>query len=748
MKFSLKSLFQKKTHTVYAALLVSESSGRVLYIVPDGELGMKVLGSQKLRLHAGWDGLIDDLDDALYNLDTTHKVRVNELILFVSDFHVEVQTRVLHKPFLKTIKDIAKHLDLQPIGFIECYEAVLRSYRAHNPHDAHHAIMLEFEQEHVSIMVVIGDSVVHHDKIVRLDDWLGAVNTSLSTLKHKHVLPQTMLVYSPDATAIDVGAIEQYDWTEGLFATGKPSVVPHEYEAVQTALLQAFANQLFPQQANSISQSAAVGAVGLPQAHTPVADAAADVLDEAHSEKPLDAPEAELVESLGFHVGAHAPEDVDLPADVPARPMPPPSVADFGQAQASHLPNEVLAGVPAKKASPVAAAQLLISEKGVKAHTAILSLFTKMKSSMTGMGGGRSAMILLPLAALIFLAVVFEVTVHKASVTITLPSEQLSQTVRLPQTFEYKQASISSSFTASTKATGTTFIGERAKGVVTLYNSDTSGSVSFQKGQAISTSDGLTFTLDDAVKVASASGDASSITSSTAKAAVTASKIGTEFNIKQGAKFTVDGVSSSDVVGKNESEITGGTKEEVTIVSEEDYGMLEEQIEKQAADFAAKQLKETGSSDLVVIPDMTKTILSKKVYTADIGDEVSEVSLSAQSQISYTAISRQTALSYFEKLFAEDVGSSKKLIPETFEFAIQKAATTSAAGRVSVEGKIKAVARHDQSEVKAGIAHKFPQEAESYLINSFQAQDVKISQFPPLPLWLPAATRIELTIEY
>jgi hypothetical protein len=229
---------------------------------------------------------------------------------------------------------------------------------------------------------------------------------------------------------------------------------------------------------------------------------------------------------------------------------------------------------------------------------------------------------------------------------------------------------------------------------------------------------------------------------------VTASKIGTEFNIKQGAKFTVDGVSSSDVVGKNESEITGGTKEEVTVVSEEDYATLEEQIEKQAADFAAQKLKETGSSDLVVIPDMTKTTLSKKVYTADIGDEDSEVSLTAASGISYTAISREKALSFFEKIFVEDVGSSKKLLPETFEFVIQKNTSTSPTARVSVQGKIKAVARHDQAEVKSGVEHKFPQEAESYLINSFQAQNVKITQFPPLPLWLPAASRIELTIEY
>lgn len=750
MKLSLPNIFKKQKDDVYAGLMLAEEGGSVLYIKADADAhNVAIIGSQKLHIRAGLDGLIDDLDDALYNLDTKHKVRATELILLVSNAHIDPTTRQLHKPFIKSVKDLSKNLELKPIGFIECYDAMLRTYRQAHAEDAHHAILLEVENASVSLMVVVGDAVVHQDRVARLDDWLASVNTSLATLKHKYVLPTTIIAYSPDNTPVQVKAIEGYDWAPGLFPEGALHVVHYSHTDLVDSLLESFSKQLYPQaQAIVPTHHKAHESERVPvPAYQAVEDEPAphdsrqshdEQMDWERDEEVVAA--GEDVESLGFAVGH------DVPTPAPSLDhgfsYPPPTLSDFEKPHAAS--SDVAVAKKRSFSNPLTPFFTLI--------TSWMHGFKKGFGTLFGMGGGSHKVVfvtaaLISLAALVVLA---EFTLHHATVTVTLPSDELTQTVRLPSGFNYKQATVSSTFTAKTNATGETFVGDRAKGTVTLYNSDTSGSVSLNKGQTITSSDGLVFKLDDAVKIASASGDASSISSSTAKASITAANIGTEYNLKTGAKFSIEGFSSSQMIGKNESDISGGTKKKVTVVSEKDYARLNDDVTGQAQAFTQKKLKETTSSDAIIVPEFTETTLSKKTYTSDVGDEAPEVSLDATATVSYTAVTKADALAFMNDIFTKDSGASKKILPETFTFSIKKAVKATAGSKpdVTVEGHIKTVARVDQNEIKKGISYKSVSEADAYLRNSYRATDVSISQRPPLPLWIPSPAQITLTIEY
>lgn len=714
---------------------------------------VSIIGSQKLRIRAGLDGLIDDLDDALYNLDTSHKVRAEELILFVSDAHIDPHTRQLHKPFMKSIKDISKNLDLKPIGFIECYEAITRFAQAAGlPTDA---VLLEVENTSVSVIVTVRGQIVHHDKVARLDDWLSSVYTSLATLKHQLQVPHQLIVYSPDSTPIHDKAIEQYEWND-LFGHSHPVIRHYSHEELIDALLESFAKQLFPQKQLASAMA--------PSAVAPVAAAATSA--ETHYDEPLiqDGDEetvtshhedALAAEEMGFAVGHELQSTPVLDAS-PAFHAPP--VHEYRPPNEDEDVDSAMGS--GGKFAFLGTAGTIIAAKWAAARAGVMGLFSRNTAQSTqsattvpaarmSVGMHKMALVIAGVISLLALCVFLEFAVHSATVALTLPADELTQTVRLPSSFRYKQSTISSDFSAKTTTTGEKFVGDRAKGSVTIYNSDTSSSVSLQKGQEITSSDGLVFQINDAVKIASASGDASSISSSTAKVDVTASDIGSEYNLKTGTKFSIDGFSSSQMIAKNDSDIGGGSKEKVTVVSEEDYERLTQDVEKQAQEFTQKKLKETDSLDVVIIPEFTDTELSKKVYTADVGDEVDQVALDTTATVSYTAIDQKEALSYFETQFEKSAGSDKKLLPDTFAFTVKKGTSGDAdAPRVTVEGTIKSVQNVDEEKIKKEIAYKSPAEATDYLKNSYRADDVTISQIPPLPIWIPAAGRIKLVVEY
>src|SRR3989344_4434425 len=131
-----------------------------------------------------------------------------------------------------------------------------------------------------------------------------------------------------------------------------------------------------------------------------------------------------------------------------------------------------------------------------------------------------------------------------------------------------KPISVSLDGEVSTPTSGKKDIGTKAKGTVTIFN-NTSSSKTFPKGSIITSSNDLSFTLEDNATVASASGDVfSGTTPGKINANVLAEKIGTEFNLPYNAKFSIG--NDPLIAAKNDEAFSGGTKKEVAVVSQDD----------------------------------------------------------------------------------------------------------------------------------------------------------------------------------
>lgn len=179
--------------------------------------------------------------------------------------------------------------------------------------------------------------------------------------------------------------------------------------------------------------------------------------------------------------------------------------------------------------------------------------------------------------------------------------------------------------------TGKTKIGEKAAGVVTIYNK-TPSNKTFPKGTVL-TSDNLKFTLNDDVSIASASDTGEGLTFGKSTSKITSVDIGPEGNLAAGTNFTLRDFDKSSYYAKNSDKLSGGTSRDVTSVSKEDQDKLLASLTQDLTTQAKQQMtqKLKGGEKLLDI-SLDNNISSKK-FSNNIGDESKELSLSLSIKV-------------------------------------------------------------------------------------------------------------------
>jgi hypothetical protein len=173
--------------------------------------------------------------------------------------------------------------------------------------------------------------------------------------------------------------------------------------------------------------------------------------------------------------------------------------------------------------------------------------------------------------------------------------------------------------------TGTKIVGDKAKGKVTIYNA-TASNKTFPAGTVLSGPNGLKFTTDVEVTIASSSGSAQTPQPGTGVVAITANTIGTESNLGGKNEFLVANFDKSTYVASNEEAFSGGSSREIQAVAKEDLTKLETQLTKQLKQEALDAVAAEQQSNARIIPVGTVTV-KQKVYDAKVGDEAKTLKL-------------------------------------------------------------------------------------------------------------------------
>jgi hypothetical protein len=654
---------------VYIGIFFKEQEGAVMYL-EDTNAGLKILGTEHFSYSNGFgEQLVDDIDEALYRLETKTHLAPQKAIFFIYSHFIDHQHKEIKRAVLAKIKETTKSLELKPLGYIECQEAIIEHLKARE-HAPLHMILLEFDRTVVTIALYQGGHNIHEQTIERRGDVINTLTPLFQELKQKYVLPNRLILYDEKSLTNDVSALLSNRWSEDIFPT-PPKLDILTQDDLHKSLVDVFARQIHAQPLSSSGDDEAT----------------------AGDRPPLSNVEKPPNELMGFMIG----EDVSAVSDTDHQDTP---AKKKGLSIGNPLKGFKIPRVrfpAANKVFPIAGLLLLLLLLG-------------------GLGAG-------------------EYLLHKAQVTVTFPSAPVSKTVTIDASLPLTEGSDSTKVEESAQTTGTRTVGEKAKGTVTIFNSNLQNRKSLAKGTELSGPNGLTFVLDDDVEVASASGDATQIKSSTAKVAALAGEIGTEYNISSGTKLSVEGESSSDVIAQADGAFTGGTKRQIRVVSANDIAKLQAAAAEEAKKNAAAALTANLGSGKVIVKDLTEVVLENEKLSRQVGAEAESVSLTANAKTTYYTYDESKLISAFNQELSKGLPSGTQVLAESVDFTIAKLENKDDAKQrvVTFSVKAKAVPRFDRSSLTSRITGKQVAALDRIVKDGFRAISTEVQNTPGIP---------------
>lgn len=296
---------------------------------------------------------------------------------------------------------------------------------------------------------------------------------------------------------------------------------------------------------------------------------------------------------------------------------------------------------------------------------------------------------------------------------------------------------------AKDSASGKKQIGDPAKGTVVIYNK-TSESKVISKGAILTSANGLKFTLDISVSIASQSAADSGITYGKVNATITASAVGADGNLPSNSELTVGNLSSSQVSAKAEGNFSGGTSKEVTVVSDVDQKRLLASLTSNLRKQAQQKLQEKLPKMKILEEALLEEII-KKSFNKNINDQASEFSLNLTVKYKGTAFEDKDLKLIVSKLVTTQV-------PEGFQLNLEDTETQADVSKLEKDGKLIFLARFkakllpkiDTDKVKNQIKGKSVAKAVNIMkaMENILGSEIKISPaLPPILQRLPMLSK-------
>lgn len=230
-----------------------------------------------------------------------------------------------------------------------------------------------------------------------------------------------------------------------------------------------------------------------------------------------------------------------------------------------------------------------------------------------------------------------DVTIEKTFVGDTNIKEIDFQNYKIP----VKTESVEESRSTTVTATGKAYKGDKATGNVTLTHpgpTESCTKLSLSAGQVVISSDGKTYSLDNATDLEC---------NSYVTIAVHATDIGEEYNTSS-TYFTVQNYSSSEAFGYRSGTFSGGSKTEYTVLSLSDVNTAADSLKTTTTEEAEQKLK-AKEGEWTMIADSLKS----EVKADSIKTDIAVGAAATQANLSLTVTSSGTF--YYNQGFDEGI---------------------------------------------------------------------------------------------
>ena len=661
---------------------------------------ISIIAQHSAKYSNGWDSILEDVDDILFRLETDSSKKIKKTIFFVSSIFVDDTTKEIKREFKMVIKKLVKQLELQPLGFIECYEAVAALLTEKEGVQLN-AVLIELDKVHANVFIYKNGKKMHTASITRTDNLMHDLTTVFKEMQGLFLMPARMVLFPFAESHRELVHLINHKWDQEIFVQ-IPRVEVINEDDFDTGLSHVFASQITDEKSDIVGNPSDTKKKAIaPQEDFQIQEAKSiDFASPAHVEASVSSVPQKV---MGFVVGGQSIVD-NTPSD---------------EEQAVYYPKQ---NSLKHKLAPLAFFNAVKLPK--------LKMKTKLLMGIVGI-----------LIILLFLGGITEYFFHKVTIQVSFPSKQLTKTLNITsEDIAIKTGSISADVTKSKVTTGKRDIGEKAKGEVTINNFDDKDKV-ISKGSILEAG-GKTFTLDQDVKVSSSTFnlDSTAKLPGKVKANISAVAIGADSNEDKATKFSIQGLSSSLFFALSETALSGGTKRQARTVAKKDMDDLQAQALDEGKKQGLDELRQKTSSEEQLIDSLTTQNAGNISFSKEVGDEVDELKLKATVNTTYFSYPATQLKQFIKKSLDADVPAGFVLPIEKIDYIIKDAANKNKIS-LSVDATGTALKQVSKQSLQTELAGKSPSKAQEILKSKYNATAHRVISsnptFFPFSMWLP-----------
>jgi hypothetical protein len=400
------------------------------------------------------------------------------------------------------------------------------------------------------------------------------------------------------------------------------------------------------------------------------------------------------------------------------------------------------------------------AEQGAKAKGLLMLKKIKRMFKVPTRGGNRKLLLFASPIALVLILMIIWVVMVKVDVQMFIDAKTLDRQAKVEadpaisapddvnRKIPGKVVSVSVNDTLRGTASGQKQIGDPAKGKVIIYNK-TDSSKSLASGTVLSSDNGLKFTLDSSVNIASQSATPGPDQTTIIKpgksdaVGVTATVVGPEGNLAAGVNLSINGFTQNQMLATIDSALSGGTSKTVTVVSSDDHKKLLADLASNLRKKARDEIQAKLDGDMKVSEEGLIENITRQTYSKKVGDQASDFTLTLSVDYKGTAYSD----SDFKTMAAKSIDTS---LPEGYELNLAESETQATATKVEKDGRLifdvtfraKLSPKLDKEQIKKQITGKSVGEATDVLkqienvigvVYEFSPSFTKV--FGRLPFW-------------
>lgn len=711
----------------YFALNIStEKLTAALWTIEANKLQILETASENYSSHDQISQITDKLLDSVLGIK---ELEPQKILFGVPDSWLSDEN--LKEDYLKLLRGIVKELELTPMAYVATSHA-LTHFLEKQEGVPTTAILVGFENNHLQVIVVRAGKL-DGAKIIQRGDNSGAdIEKALLTFSDIETLPSKILIYGQDDQVLEKlkSQLLAFPWMSKLSFLHFPKIEILDDDIDIKSICFAGASEI-NSEVVYVSQQ-------IPSSVT----------------KPLivstSESETEEKEDMGFVVGDVSDqiseeinkeslgEGVEDKVAIPDQGMVV-EAEDFEESEVLEAPTSDVT-LPTKKKSRLPSLALITSFKRFLPK----SKFT----NLTFLAGILGIIILLLSAYLLLVKAEVRIFVEPkilekdSQVTADPNQKQVNEDAKI---IPGQQVSTEVSGSSKGEATGKKQIGDPAKGTVVVYNK-TYETKSISKGTTLTSSNGLKFTLDTSVNIASQSATETGITFGKSNTTVTASTIGADSNLPSGSELTVANLPSSQVSAKAEGNFSGGTSKEVKVVSDADQKKLLATLAADLRRQAQQKLQENLKVKKILEESLSEDII-KKNYSKNINDQANDFSLNLTIRFKGTAFDDKDLKQIVSRLVTTQV-------PEGFELDLAETETQADVSKLEKDGRLiflarfkaKLIPKLDISKIRKQIKGQTPSQVIDTLKGQTQVLGAEIKISPNLPSFFQRLPILERNI--